>query len=70
MKRIIEAFLQMIYPSLISLFIFVFTTAFVNGESLETLQLITAILSILFGFLFVIGFLLNIVYNSYNNKKE
>ncbi|MDE7263120.1 MAG: hypothetical protein K2N64_00480 [Anaeroplasmataceae bacterium] len=63
MKRIIDTFLQMVYPTLISLFIFVFTAAFVKDNSLEPLQLISAVLSIVFGLIFLIGFVMNIIYS-------
>lgn len=63
MKKIIETSLQMIYPSLISLFIFAFTTAFVNGSEFEVLQVISILLTIVFGLIFLIGFVMNIVYN-------
>lgn len=69
MKKISEVFLQMIYPALISLFIFAFTDAFVSGSSLEPLQLISAVLCIIFGLIFIIGFVMNIIYNLKHNKE-
>lgn len=63
MKKIIDSFLKMIYPALISLFIFAFTTAFVKGDELEVLQLITALIAIAFGFIFLVGFVMNIIYS-------
>lgn len=63
MKKIIDSFLKMIYPALISLFIFAFTTDFVKGDELEVLQLITALIAIAFGFIFLVGFVMNIIYS-------
>lgn len=60
---------SMVYPMLISLFLFCFVSAFVEGGSLEPLQLISAILTFIFGVLFIIGFILNIV-SSIKNKNN
>lgn len=69
MKNIIETFLKMVYPSLISLFIFAFTSAFVDGNDLEPLQLISAILFLVFGLVFIIGFIMKIMYSLKGNKE-
>lgn len=69
MKNIIETFLKMVYPSLISLFIFAFTSAFVDGNDLEPLQLISAILFLAFGLVFIIGFIMKIIYSLKGNKE-
>ncbi len=61
MKKSFNAFTNMVYPMLISLFLFCFVDAFITGESHEALQLITAILTIIFGLLFVIGFIYDMV---------
>lgn len=70
MKRIINSCLTMVYPSLISLFIFVFATAFVKGEKLEIIQLISFILSLLFGLIFLVFFIVNIVYSIRHKSDE
>lgn len=64
MKRIINMFLNLIYPALISLFLFCFTKAFiVERDFREPLLVVTAILAIVLGGLFVTGFIWNIVYS-------
>ncbi len=67
MKGLNKTFLSMVYPMLISLFMFCFVSAFVRDD-LETLQIVTLIFTMFFGFLFVIGFVLNIIYNIKNNE--
>ena len=63
MKRIINMLLGMIYPALIFLFILCFAEAFIfDSYFREPLQIVTAILTIIFGALFVAGFIWNIVY--------
>lgn len=61
MKNIFKLFLNMVYPMLISLFLFIFSSAFVTGESLEPLQLTTCLFAIFFGVLFLIGFIGSVV---------
>ena len=70
MKNIMEIFLNMVYPSLIALCIFAFTSAFVEGDMLEPLQLISAILSLIFGLVFIIGFIMKIIYSLKENKEN
>lgn len=55
-----KTMISMVYPMLISLFLFCFVSVSVV-EGLEPLQLISAILTLIFGVLFIIGFILNIV---------
>lgn len=69
MKNIIETFLKMVYPSLIALHIFAFTSAFVDGNDLEPLQLVSAILFLTFGLIFIIVFIMKIIYSLKGNKE-
>lgn len=68
MKGISKTLVGMVYPMLISLFMFCFVSAFVSGDDFETLQIVTLIFTMFFGFLFVIGFILNIIYNIKNKE--
>lgn len=61
MKKLANTFLNMMYPMLISLFLFIFSESFLNGGSREVLQAITAILAVFFGILFLVGFISTIV---------
>ncbi len=61
MKNKFAELINMVYPMLISLFIFCFVSAFVKGELLEPLQLTLAILSVVFGLIFVIGLVFYII---------
>lgn len=63
------AFVNMVYPMLLSLFLFYFATAFVTGEDLEPLQVIAAILTVFFGILFLIGLIFEIVH-FFTDRKE
>lgn len=69
MEKISKMFISMVYPFLISLFIFCFVDAFVKTYS-EELELFTSILMIVFGTLFIVGIILNIVWNVKNKKIE
>ena len=70
MKRIIDMLLWMLVPMLVCLSLFMFATAFIVGRILEPLQIITVILSIIFGALFLTGFIWNIVYSLKHGDKE
>lgn len=70
MKKINDVFMSMVYPMLISLFIFSFVSAFVKDSSLEPLQLISALLALIFGLLFVIGFICKIIYALKNKNNS
>lgn len=69
MKNLFKTFINMVYPALISLFLFIFTTAFVSGEYLEILQVLTVISSILFGILFLSGIIGNSILLIKNKEK-
>ncbi len=60
MEKLAKTFISMVYPLLISFFIFCFVDAFVTYD-LEALQIIAILFMILFGILFIIGFILTIV---------
>lgn len=62
-------FVNMVYPMLLSLFLFYFATAFVTNEYLELLQVIAAILTAFFGVLFLIGLIFEIVH-FFTDRKE
>lgn len=61
MKELFKLLTKAIYPALLSLFLFIFTTAFVKGEYLEVLELMTAGSTALFGVAFVVGVIGQIV---------
>lgn len=69
MKKISEIFINMVYPMLISFFIFCFVEAFVKTNC-ETLELTSCLFSIFFGTLFVIGLVLTIVGACINKRKN
>ena len=64
MKRLIDTFLKMIYPALISLAVYAFTDAFVSTSSEHSVIIIFISLSVFFFsiLLFLIGFFMNIAY--------
>lgn len=70
MKRIINMLLGMVYPMLISLFIYGFAEAFISERDFrEPLQTATVIMAIVFGAMFIAGVIWNIVY-SVKHKDE
>lgn len=69
MKKNSNIFINMVYPMLISLFLYCFTTAFVKNSSLESLQLISIILTFVFGIMFVIGLIFEIIH-LFKSRKE
>ncbi len=69
MEKISKTFLLLVYPFLISLFLFCFVNAFVK-KYCEVLEIFTTILMIFFITLFLIGLTLNIVWNIRSSKKD
>lgn len=70
MKELFKLFTKGIYPALISLFLFIFTTSFVSGEYLESLQLITCITAVIFGIVFVVGVVVEMFFAIKNSKNK
>lgn len=62
MKKLIDMLLSMVYPALISLFIFVFVDTFTLSDNRQLLQLISALCGDIFGLMFVAGLVLNVIY--------
>lgn len=69
MKKSFNTFIHMLYLLMISLFLMCFVEAFVEGQSLESLQLVTMLMTILFGILAVLGLIYDVVY-IVKDKKE
>lgn len=64
MRRLIDTLLKLIYPALLSLFVYAFTAAFVNNQNeyfvfITFFALSIFIFSLLF---FLVGFIMNIIY--------
>ncbi len=71
MKRIINMLLWMLAPMCFFLFLFCFTDAFIKDWGIGLpLEYISIILSIIFGALFLTGFIWNIVYSLKHGDKE
>ena len=70
MKKLNDVLINMVYPMLISLFIFVFAEGFVKGGYLEPIELVSILFTIFFGILFVVGFVLKIIEAIKDNSKR
>lgn len=69
MEKNSKTLISMVYPMLICFFNFCFVTAFVKDNQ-EVLQLISIIMTIVFGTLFFCGIIFNILHIIINNKKQ
>ena len=71
MKKIRDILLKMVYPMLGCLFIACFADAFMVGsDAYRSLSLAMYCLAIIFGIMFLVGFIWNIVYYIIHRDKE
>jgi len=68
MKRNIDFLLSMIYPFLITLFIYCYTETNLKGFDYQPLMISEVMLMTVFGILFIIGVILNIRYSLKNKE--
>lgn len=69
MKAIFKYLTGMVYPMLISLFLFIFTSSFLHGDFLEPMQALTMIMMVIFGVMFLVGLVGHIIFLNKETKK-
>lgn len=68
MKTLFGKLLQMVYPMLISLFLLIYTDASATTDIHDAMMIVTVVLTLLFGILFLVGLLGTLLAPDKNGK--